>query len=159
MKKHILLIIVLFSFISCQEDVKFNNPSFQGMKDNVFWRAVQTKATIGANGALVIEAYTAKEIVTLKTTSKLPQIYTLGTSTAKSVTYVFTDETGSITFATGFGIGDGEIKIVEYDAVNNTVTGTFKFNAKNIYNNPLAGPVLNFQQGVFYKIPITTIGQ
>ncbi|WP_367756706.1 DUF6252 family protein [Flavobacterium sp. WC2421] len=159
MKKHFLFIIVLFSVISCQEDIRFNNPSFQGVKDNVFWRAIQTKASLGANGSLIIEAYSGNEVVTFKTTSKLPQTYLLGTSSSKTATYVLTDSNGSITFATGSGIGDGQIKITEYDAVSNTVSGTFKFNAENIYNNPLAGPVLNFQQGVFYKIPITTTVQ
>ena len=109
MKKYLLFIIVLFSVVSCQEDIRFNNPS--------------------------------------------------GTSSSKTATYVLTDSNGSITFATGSGIGDGQIKITEYDDINNTVSGTFKFNAENIYNNPLAGPVLNFQQGVFYKIPITTTVQ
>ena len=70
-----------------------------------------------------------------------------------------TDSNGTITFATGNGIGDGQIEITEYDVVNNTVSGTFKFNAENIYNNPLAGAVLNFQQGVFYKVPISAVVQ
>ena len=159
MKKHFLFIIVLFSLISCEEDIKFNNPSFQGLKDNVFWRAVQTNASLGANGSLIIEAYSGNEVITFRTTSKLPQTYFLGTSTSKSATYVLTDSNGSITFATGFGIGDGQIKITEYDEINNTVSGTFRFNAENIFNNPLAGPILNFQQGVFYKIPISTVVQ
>ena len=80
----------------------------------------------------------------------------MGTSTSKTATYVLTDATGTVTFATGFGIGEGQIVIEEYDAVKNTVSGTFKFNAENIYNNPLVGPVLNFQYGRFYKIPVTT---
>lgn len=155
MKKHFLFIVVLFFVISCQEDIRFNNPSFQGLKDNVFWRAIQTKASVDANGSLTIEAYSGNEVITFKTTSKLRQTYFLGTSASNTATYVLTDSNGAITFATGFGIGDGQIKITEFDVVNNTVSGTFKFNAENIYNNPLAGPVLNFQQGVFYKIPIT----
>jgi hypothetical protein len=31
----------------------------------------------------------------------------------------------------------------------------FKFNAENSDNNPEGGSVLNFQQGVFIKVPIT----
>lgn len=48
----------------------------------------------------------------------------------------------------------GEIKITEYDAVNFTVSGKFKFNAANSNDNPFGGPILNFQYGEFYKIPI-----
>jgi hypothetical protein len=155
MKKQLLYIFLFFAFVSCTDDVKFNSPTFEGRKDNVFWRAVDTKAIIAANGSLSIEAYTRNEKVTLKTTSTLPQTYILGTSTSKMASYVLTDANGTITFSTGTGIGDGEIVIEEYDAVNKTVTGTFKFNAENISNNPLAGPILNFQYGRFYKVPIT----
>ena len=156
MKKQFLYIFVLFAFISCESDVKFNNPAFEGQKDNVFWRAVDSKAILATNGSLTIEAYTRNEKVTLKTTSTNPGTYFLGTSTSKTATYVLTDASGTITFLTGIGIGNGEIVIEEYDAVNKTITGTFKFNAENVDNNPLAGPILNFQYGVFYKVPVTT---
>lgn len=155
MKKYFLLIVVLFSLISCQEEVKFNNPSFQGVKDNVFWRAVEVKASLNPNGSLIIEAYTGNEVVTLKTTSATPQVYVLGTSTSKMATYVLSGDSGIITFSTGIGIGDGQIVITEYDVVNHTVSGTFKFNLNNIYSNPLVGPTLNFQKGVFYKVPVS----
>ena len=155
MKKQFLYLILFFAFISCVDDVQFNNPAFEGQKDNVFWRAAYSKATIASNGSLEISAFSGTEVITLTTVSKTPQTYFLGTSNSNTAKYVLTDPSGKITFATGFGIGDGEIVIEEYDAVNNTVTGTFKFNAENIYNNPLAGPTLNFQYGHFYKTPIT----
>jgi hypothetical protein len=156
MKKLFLIIIVLFAFISCQEDVRFNNPSLQGMKDNVFWRAVESKATLAPNGSLLIEAYTRNETLTFKLASTAKKNYFLGIDNVNTVNYVLSDPSGLITFSTGFGIGDGQITITEYDAVNNTVSGTFKFNAENTYNNPLAGPVVNFQQGVFYKVPVSS---
>lgn len=155
MKKKFLYLFLFFAFISCQEDVKFNNPSFQGLKDNVFWRAVDSKAILSTNGSLSIEAYTRNEKVILKTTSILPQTYILGTSTSKSASYVLTDSSGTNTFSTGINFGEGQIEIAEYDAINKTVTGTFRFNAENnSVDNPLVGPVLNFQNGVFYKIPV-----
>ena len=49
---------------------------------------------------------------------------------------------------------NGEIKITEYDNVNFTVSGKFKFNAANSNGSPFGGPILNFQYGEFYKIPI-----
>lgn len=157
MKKQFLYIFLLFAFISCQDDVKFNSPSFQGQKDNVFWRAIDSKAILAANGSLSIEGYTRNEKLTLKTTSTTAQTYPLGTSTSKMATYVLTDANGTLTFSTGIGKGDGDIVIEEYDAVNKTVTGTFKFNAVNVNNNPLAGPILNFQYGHFYKVPVSSL--
>ena len=68
---------------------------------------------------MTIEAYTRNEKLTLKTTSTTAQTYPLGTSTSKTATYVLTDANGTITFATGLGIGEGQIVITEYDAVNN----------------------------------------
>jgi hypothetical protein len=155
MKKYFLFIVVLFSLISCEEDISFNNPSLQGMKDNVFWRGVQSRATLAADGSLLIESFTANETLSLKTTSTTAQTYFLGTSESKKAIYTVTDATnGLVTFSTGFEIGEGQIVITEYDAVNNTITGTFKFNAENTNSNSLASQVVNFQHGVFYKVPV-----
>ena len=154
MKKLFLYITLLFALTSCQDNVTFNSPSFQGQKDNVFWRAVDSKATL-ASGFLTIEGLTRNEKVSLKTSSTNKGTYFLGTITSNTATYILTDTNGTITFTTGFGVGEGQIVITEYDAVNKTVTGTFKFNAENVDNNPLAGSVLNFQYGHFYKVPVS----
>ncbi|NGY36913.1 hypothetical protein FQU23_005230 [Flavobacterium sp. XN-5] len=154
MKNFVLYIVVLFSIVSCEEDVRFNNPSIQGMKNNVFWRALDFKATLGPNGSVVIEAYTGYDILTLKTTSTKEQNYPLGTSNSKTAVFVMTQDADKITYSTGINIGDGEIIISKYDDVNNTISGTFKFNAKNTDSNSAADPVLNFQNGVFYKVPV-----
>ena len=154
MKKHFLYLLLFFALISCSTEVKFNSPAFEGQKDNVFFRAVDSKAILAADGSLSIEGYTRNEKLSLKTTSTTPQTYILGTSTSKTATYVLTEASGTITFSTGIGIGNGEIVIEEYDTANKTVTGTFKFNAENINNNPLAGKILNYQYGKFYKVPV-----
>ncbi|TDE05876.1 DUF6252 family protein [Flavobacterium sandaracinum] len=155
MKKYLVFLVVVFAIFSCEENVSFNNPSFQGMKDNVFWRAVDAKAFLGADGSLIVEGYTGNEILTLRTTSTTIQRYPLGTSNSKTAVYVLNTGAGEVSFTTGIGIGNGEIVITEYDDEANTVSGTFKFNAENTDGNPLVGDVLNFQQGVFYKIPIS----
>ncbi|MFA9192148.1 DUF6252 family protein [Flavobacterium sp. FZUC8N2.13] len=157
MKKLFLFLIALFSLFSCEEDVRFNNPSFQANKDNVFWRAIQSTATVNPGGTLIIEAYTATEIVTLKTSSVTSGTYFIGTTPMNTATYVFTDPLTkeSLTFSSGFGVGNGEIVITEYNQIEKTISGTFKFNIENIFNDPLAEATLNFQHGFFYKIPIT----
>lgn len=155
MKKYFLLLVVLFSLVACDENISFNNPSLQGTKDNVFWRGVQTKATIAADGSLLIESFTANENLSLKTTSTKSQTYFLGTSESKKAIYSVTDAAnGLITFSTGFGVGEGQIVIKEYDVVNSTITGSFKFSAKNSNVSSSTNPVVNFQNGVFYKVPV-----
>ena len=152
MRKLSLFAVLLFTFFSCQEDVKFNNPSFQGTKDNLFWRAVDSKATI-VSGGLIIEGYTRNETLTLKTTSPNKNTYSLGINNVNKASYVLTEASATTAFSTGTDIGNGTIVITEYDVANNTVSGTFKFNAENDDNSSVQ-PLLNFQYGVFYKIPI-----
>lgn len=152
MRKLFLFAVLLFTFFSCQEDVKFNNPSFQGTKDNLFWRAVDSKATI-VSGGLIIEGYTRNETLTLKTTSPNKNTYSLGINNVNTASYVLTEASATTAFSTGTDIGNGTIVITEYDVANNTVSGTFKFNAENDDNSSVQ-PLLNFQYGVFYKIPI-----
>lgn len=234
MKRFLSLFIVAIAFSSCQEDVKFNDPGFQGLKDDVFWRANDARAYIDASGRFRIEALTQYETVTLNTSSTNTGTYVLGTTnTSNSATYSsnFNDiqleyatiavpgPTGSITLVdggTGYSSGtsiattggtgsgltvntivnasgiitsvtvssrgsgylagdlvtvtggnlngkirimnvqtsNGEIQITEYDNVNMTVSGKFKFNAANANGSPFGGPILNFQYGEFYKIPI-----
>jgi hypothetical protein len=229
MKKVIALFTLLVAFTSCTEDVKFNNPAFQGLKDDVLWRAIDSRATIGADGSLTIKAYTDNEIVTINTSSVNTGTYILGTTNqANKASYVLSSGTenldyqtipvsgtvqnltlyaggsgytgaASVTTTGGTGTGlkvntkvnssgvvvevrvsvpgngyiggdlitisggngnakfvisEGEVRIKEYDPTNMTVTGEFRFNAKNTNNNPLGGETLNFQQGVFYKVPI-----
>jgi hypothetical protein len=164
MKKQVLFMIVLCSLISCTEDVRFNNPSFQVLKENVFWRAVESRASVGTDGSLVIEAYTGKEVITLKVPMPASVVnqeeegsyitYSLGTSTSKTASYVLTDAGDTMTFTTGFGVGDGQIVITEFGTGSNTVSGVFKFNAENSDGNSSLGSVLNFQKGIFYKVPL-----
>ncbi|MES2573965.1 MAG: DUF6252 family protein [Bacteroidota bacterium] len=157
MKKIFLFSILLLAFVSCQDDVSFNNPSFEGKKDGVLWRAVDARATIAANGSLTIEAYNRSEVLTLKTINKAPQTYPLGTGGGNLATYVFSEDNGTITYTSEDleEYQNGEIVIQEYDAVNQTVTGTFKFNVKNIDPAASDDPTINYQYGKFYKVPVT----
>jgi hypothetical protein len=234
MKRFLPLFIIAIALSSCQEDVKFNTPGFQGLKDDVFWRANDARAYVSASGDLTIEALTEYEEITLTTSSANEGVYVLGTAnTSNSATYtsnfndieleyatiavpgpvssialsnagsgyvsgtsvattggsgsgltvnVTANASGIVTAVTvssrgnAYVAGDlvtvsggnlnatfrvlnvqnsnGQIEITEYDNVNFTVSGKFKFNAATLSNDPLVNPILNFQYGEFYKIPI-----
>jgi hypothetical protein len=234
MKRFLPLLTIILAFSSCQEDVRFNSPGFQGLKDDVFWRANDARAYVSGTGKLTIEALTQYEVLTLNTASANVGTYILGTTNINNrasytsnfedvaleyatiavpgpvstvalvnggtgyvsassvattggtgsgltvnitvnasgvVTLITTSSRGSgylagdlITVAGGnvnckFRVtnvqnSNGEIIITEYDNINFTVSGKFKFNAANANNSPFGGPILNFQYGEFYKIPI-----
>jgi hypothetical protein len=154
MKKFLSLFILAVLFSSCQENVKFNSPALQGLKDDVLWRADGVSANVSQTGALTVTAYKPYETLILKTTSANPNTYMLGVSSSNKATYEFSKDGSTLNYDTNVNMGSGEIKISEYDNVNMTVSGSFKFNAMNVGNNPLGGPILNFQYGAFYKVQI-----
>ena len=154
MKRLLSLLVLVLAFSSCEEDVKFNNPSVQGIKDNEMWRAVDYKATLQANGGLVVTGYTNFETLTLKTSNITPGTYTLGAGSANSATYSFTTGGGEVNYSTGVN-ATGQITIADYDAASGTFTGQFKFKAKKLGNAVAGDSIVTYQKGVFYHIPVT----
>jgi len=154
MKKILSLIVLAIAFSSCEDEVKFSNPSVQGEKDNVFWRASDFSASV-SGGSLTVSAFTPYEIVTLKTSSAAPGTYVLGENNANVATYTIEMDGARSVYTTGTEIGDGEI-IIDPAQQPGTITGKFKFNAHST-TDPIAGLVVNFQYGVFYRIPIAAV--
>lgn len=162
MKKYFSLLALAFLFISCEEDVVLNSPSVQGRLENTFWRAIDSDAVLQPNGGLVITAKARLQTMTLRIPSRNVGTYVLGENQSRVATFVFNYDGSELFYSTGVTTeedfqGDGEIKITEFDAANGTVSGSFRFNAVNMANNPLGGEILNFNQGVFYKVPVTGI--
>lgn len=156
MKKIFSLIVLLVALSSCEEDVKFNNPTVQGLKDDVLWRAVQFSATQTQNGALTVTATNGFETLTLKAQSSAPGTYELGINETNKASFVFSSPEFNASYQTGTGIGDGELIIsalpTETNVAAGYITGNFRFNAFDGEGNSL-----NFRDGVFYKIPIQVI--
>ena len=95
------------------------------------------------------------KILTLKTTSTYPGTYLLGGGDSRKATYFYSLDGVDLNYTTALGVGNGEIEITEYDTINKTVTGKFKFNAENDDVNSTAAKIVNFNYGGFYKIPVT----
>lgn len=151
MKKILSLLVLAVVFASCEDDATFNNPSVQGKKNDVFWRASSSTATV-AGGVLTINAYTPFETLTLVTASIAPGTYTLGVNASNKASYSFEADGITSVYSTGTGLGDGQIKIEA--SPEGTVTGTFYFNAPATTADPIGGPVVNYQEGHFYRVPI-----
>jgi len=156
MKKFVSLIVLLAALTSCEEDVKFNNPAVQGMKDDELWRSTEFEAVI-ADDELTITATNGFETVVLMTEATEPGEYVLGEDDINVATYDFDIDGISDFFTTGTEVGNGIIEITEENtnlesANQKYISGNFRFNAVNE-----EGTVVNFKDGVFYKVPVTIV--
>ena len=165
MKKFTLIILVFFTLFSCGDEVEFNSPAFQGTLNNQFWRAESFFANIDESGFLTITGVNNSERLELILPTALVGLYYLGD--VNSMEARFTSADGTI-YSTNNPNGSlypdyGEIRLTEI--LNNTFTGTFRFNAYS-----LSGDVVNFTGGtteelngntnppiyggIFYRIPL-----
>ncbi len=154
MKRFLVFVCFLAFFSSCEEDIRLNSPSMQALKDNVFWRAVNTTASVQTDGSLLIEGQTKDEVFQLKTEETALQSYALGNGDANKVFYKIIAPQGQFVYETGSNASSGQITITEFDKVANTVSGTFQCRVSSDSGNPLMGNTVVFREGVFYKIPI-----
>lgn len=169
MKKIVSLLIILAVFTSCEEEISSNAPSFQASKDNFMWRAKDYTAVYNPlDSTLVMTAYNGLEVVKLYSYPVLitgtgtgsffeNATFELGDGDANSAFYSFADRGVNFEYETGVSdVPNGEI--VLENTVNQkpgTISGKFRFDAPFVGENPNAPERINFQNGVFYEIPIT----
>lgn len=158
MKKYIYFLSFLFLFISCTEDVKFNNPAFQTLKDNAFWRANGYKSGTETNGIFTVEGSLGYEKISLQIPGPTEKTYVLGVDDEAKATYKNTFSGQEMEFTTGEGRGSGQIIVTEYNTVDKTISGTFKFTAVNT-DAANEKKEIHFTEGVFYKIPVVLTSQ
>ncbi|MDQ6470252.1 DUF6252 family protein [Flavobacterium sp. LHD-80] len=156
MKKYFYFLLLLIVATSCTEDVKFNNPAFQGLKDNVFWRAATYKASMTTNGNIVIEGALGYEKVILRLSydGEPGKTRVFGIDNVTTASYLNTFPGKLAEFNTGANKGSGQILVTNIGN-ENTISGTFKFTAINSDAADAENPKVTFTEGVFYKIPLT----
>ncbi len=151
MKKTLQFVILNLVLLSCQTEVKFNNPSLQGQRQGEFWRA-QNYSAIKTSLGLTIQANQGLETIIMHTTSIANQTFEFGLSNSVYAIFDTKNAGQNNNYNTGT-TGDGEIIITDYS--RGMVTGTFKFNATNTDPLLIIQDKINFKEGVFYKIPVT----
>lgn len=164
MKKIFSLLVMMIVLNSCGETVEFNNSSvLQGVRNNEFWKADVVTATMTAT-TLIIEGEYDTETLTLRVPLPSKMVdpmkentfitHLLGISANKKAIYTITNAEGTVIYETGIDEEDGQIVISEFDGA--VVSGSFRFNAFNIDEEADENDIVNYQNGVFYKIPLTT---
>ncbi|MCV9930597.1 DUF6252 family protein [Flavobacterium sp. LS1R49] len=156
-KRFFLLPLLLLLFSCDKEGVVSNNPAFQSLKNEVFWRAANYSASIDSVGKLTIIGSLNYDKVILQTASVNVKTYTLGIDDVSTATYVNTLPKQETIYKTGTQIGNGQIIITEYNKVAHTVSGTFAFVAPNNVDVFAVDKSIRFKEGVFYKVPITLV--
>ncbi|PAM92252.1 hypothetical protein B4N84_25955 [Flavobacterium sp. IR1] len=156
MKKYLSLFLLLVLLSSCSEEIQFNNPAFQTLKNNVFWRAQTYEAHLTSSGQMIIKGSLGADQVQLQTTSPEARTYIFGVDNNSWATFYNEFAAPTFRFSTQANTGSGEITITEYNKVTNTISGTFKFVAANSDETDTANTNVSFSEGVFYKVPVTS---
>lgn len=162
MKKFLSLLVLLVAFASCEEDVSFNDPAVQALKDDELWKATDFTATIhvGATvNTLVVEAHNEFETLVLKTHSTAPLEYELGINNIDKASYSISADGIEMEYETGTDKGWGVIQILGDPRDTNFTTtaggyisGKFAFTALDDEDGQVS-----FQEGYFYRIPVTLV--
>lgn len=169
MKKIFALLMIVSVLASCEEEVSFNTPAFQARKDNFMWRAKDYTAVYDVTtSTLQLSAFVGFEklvmtvapvtIVGDGTTAFFQDTtFDLSNNPDALVTYSFVNNGQTYFYATDVeDLATGEV-VIKNDAIQKpgTISGSFRLDAPYIGDVPNAPERINFQNGVFYEIPIT----
>ena len=157
--KKIIVIVALalgFGFTGCEDDVKFNNPSFQAQRNYKLWRAKNSVAEV-KDGSLRIYGTDGVESLVMTIPSySFGQTYEFGTSTTNVATYRIVDEDETYVYKTGFNLGGGYLIL---DPVEKQVPGFIsgRFLVKASRTVATFVEEIKVDQGVFYRIPLREV--
>ena len=112
MKKIVQIFALILVMASCENDIKTNLPAFLGEKDNIAWRASDTKVTANPGGTITINAYKDNELVTLTVPNSVGIHYLGTTNQGVNATYSFSNQQSLSYFETGIieGLDAGSAK-------------------------------------------------
>ena len=100
MKKIFSLFVILIVFSSCSEEVKFNNPGFQALRDDVIWQGIDINAYISEDGSLRIVALAEDGDLELITSDSEVGTYYIGSTANNKANYNYTLNGANINYST-----------------------------------------------------------
>lgn len=156
MRKLILIALIGFSLVSCEEEVSSNNPAFEATIGYTFWRAEQFSAEVTNNTLTVYASDLTEQVKITIPNYELGKTYDLGENNIYKVEYSnIDDEEVTTTYSTGTGIGGGYVRLESADfSEPNKITGTFMAEVKSA-----GGASKTLHNGTFYRIPINQVAE
>jgi hypothetical protein len=155
MKKFLFSLIITLTLFGCQDNIQSSLPALKGLQNGDFvWRSSSSTVVVGASGGLTITGTDGSGTLMLQLPTTALGTFVLGANATSLVTY---SVEGSLYSTNNNGnesivyVSDGAITIDELDAISGTVTGSFYFNAYTADGER----VMNFSEGIIYKLPVT----
>jgi hypothetical protein len=169
MKKIFALLMIVTVLASCEEDVSFNTPAFEARKDNFMWRASDYTAVYDfASSTLTVSAFLGfeKMIMTVSPVEIIGDAngaffqdatFDLSNNPDAVVTYSYVSNGQTYLYSTDIEDEANGQFVLSNGVVQKpgTISGTFRLDAPYVGEIPNAPERINFQNGVFYDIPIT----
>ncbi|PHR99003.1 MAG: hypothetical protein COA80_04495 [Leeuwenhoekiella sp.] len=138
-----LFVILSLLLVSCADDVTFNTPAFQGIKDTLFFKAAGTRAQLTEANEVIISGSLNGERVDLKLPAYGTGVFDLSAGSLAMADFY---EADGKQYSTRFD-GEGEVVVERVD--DSLYTGSFRFRAVA----PADTTVVYFTRGYFYEVP------
>lgn len=146
MKRFILAAFVIVGLSSC-DDVERSETALQANINNSFYKSNDARAIKNEDGSMTIQGFNSDETLTLHLARVAKRTFNIEEGSANYATY---ENMGGMRYTTQPN-GTGQIVVSELDEVNNTVSGTFKFEAF------LHGiDTIFVEKGVFFEVPFSS---
>ena len=138
-----LFAIMSLLLVSCADDITFNTPAFQGIKDTLFFKAAGTRAQLTDANEVIISGILNGERVDLKLPAYGTGVFDMTAGAAAIADFY---EADGKQYSTRFD-GEGEVVVERID--DSLYTGSFRFRAVS----PADTTEVYFTRGYFYQVP------
>jgi hypothetical protein len=156
MKKIVSILLIAASLVGCGEDVKFNDPAFQGLVNNELWRSTSREARFNDDGSITITGMRGYETMEVRiATTAINDTISFGNNTGTYAKFTIDAPESLTVYETTEEGGNGKVVINEINFNEGFVSGkVLYFNAPLESGLPIYDDLVNFYQGYFYRVPI-----
>lgn len=158
MKRFIVIVALIlgFGFTGCEDDVKFNDPSFQAQRNYKLWRATNSVAEVKDGTLRVFGTDGIESLVMTIPNYSFGTTYDFGNNETNIATYRIVDEDVVYVYKTGYNLGGGHVTLDPVEKqVPGFISGTFLVKTSRVEGNVVKDVKLD--QGIFFRIPLREV--